>query len=167
MMTLMPDDLHERDILLWSEYQVSLLRRVAAGEQVNGVDWDHVIEEIADVGGSQLTAVHSLLRQAMIHLVKLHLSPRDTAREHWRGEIEAFIDAADDRYLLSMAQRIDLDGVWTRARGRVAKSFPNDPEVTGLPRPCPWTLDDLLAGDIDALLAALANAHLANPAGTP
>lgn len=46
----MPDDLYERDILIWSEQQADLLRRVARGERVNGVDWAHVAEEIEDVG---------------------------------------------------------------------------------------------------------------------
>ena len=39
-------DLYEHDILLWSEQQAELLRRLARGERVNGVDWAHVVEEI-------------------------------------------------------------------------------------------------------------------------
>jgi hypothetical protein len=40
----MPDDLYERDILVWSEKQAALLRRLARGEGLNeAVDWDHVI----------------------------------------------------------------------------------------------------------------------------
>ena len=158
----MSDDLYEHDLLLWSEHQAGLLRRVAAGERVNGIDWDHVIEEIADVGGAQLTAVHSLLRQVMIHLIKLHLSPRDTARAHWHDEIEAFIGAAEDRYVPSMAQRLDLDRIWTRAKARVAKSFPSDPLVAALPAQCPWTVQALLADSHDTLLSTLAK-----PTGTP
>lgn len=44
-------DLYGEDILLWSKHQTGLLRRMAAGEQVNDqVDWEHVIEEIAEAG---------------------------------------------------------------------------------------------------------------------
>jgi hypothetical protein len=32
----MPDDLYDRDVLAWSEYQADLLRRLARGERVNG-----------------------------------------------------------------------------------------------------------------------------------
>ena len=46
----MPDDLDDREAPAWSEHQASLLRRVARGERVNEVDWEHVIEEIEDVG---------------------------------------------------------------------------------------------------------------------
>ena len=56
----MPDDLYDRDILAWSEHQSVLLRRVANGERLNDVDWDHVVEEIEDVGLSELNAVRSI-----------------------------------------------------------------------------------------------------------
>ena len=40
-------DLYGEDILLWSERQGDLLRRLAAGESVSDqVDWPHVVEEI-------------------------------------------------------------------------------------------------------------------------
>jgi hypothetical protein len=59
----MSDDLYEHDILAWSTRQADLLRRLARGERVNGIDWDHVAEEIEDVGLSELNAVCSYLRQ--------------------------------------------------------------------------------------------------------
>jgi hypothetical protein len=46
----MPDDLYGRDIFAWSEHQADLLRRVARGERVIEVDWDHVIKEVEDAG---------------------------------------------------------------------------------------------------------------------
>lgn len=55
----MPDDLYDRDTLARSEHEPNLLRRVARGERVNEVDWEHVIEEIEDVGLSQRNAVQS------------------------------------------------------------------------------------------------------------
>src|SRR4030081_2972905 len=90
----MPDDLYDRDVLAWSERQAALLRRVARGERVNDVDWDHVVEEIEDVGISELNAVHSYLRQMLAHLLKLHGWPDSDACEHWRNEVATFqVDA--------------------------------------------------------------------------
>ena len=86
----MPDDLYERDALAWSIQQATLLRRLAAGERVNDIDWDHVVEEIEDVGISELNAVHSDLYQMLVHLLKLHGWPGLSAGNHWRGEIVAF-----------------------------------------------------------------------------
>jgi hypothetical protein len=147
----MSDDLYERDILDWSERQADLLRRVANGERRNDVDWPHVIEEIADVGSSELNSVRGYLRQAIIHLFKIHLTPDDLARDHWLMELDAFLDDAADRFSPSMRQRIDLDAIFAKDRARVLRRVPGQT----LPAACPWTLDDLLAGDTDALLAAL------------
>ena len=43
----MPNDLYGRDVLACSEQQADLLRRLAREEQVSGVGWEHVIDEIA------------------------------------------------------------------------------------------------------------------------
>jgi len=103
----MPDDLYDRDILAWSRHQADLLRRVARGERVNEVDWEHVVEEIEDVGLSHLNAVQSYLRLMLVHLLKVHCWPGSPATGHWRGEIMSFqagcsaalrpLDASEDR----------------------------------------------------------------------
>lgn len=151
----MRDDLYDHDILTWSERQADLLRRLARGERVNDVDWPHVIEEIADVGISELNAVRSLTGQMMIHLIKIHLFPTDTARMHWHQELDAFIDGVKDRYAMSMRQRIDVQPVWDRAKQRMLKYHADKEAIAALPAACPWTIDELLAGDHDALLAGL------------
>jgi hypothetical protein len=90
----MPNDLYDRDVVAWSEHQAALLRRVARGERVNDIDWDHVVEEIEDVGNSQLNAVHSYLRQLLAHLLKLSGWPGSDACQHWRNEVATFqVDA--------------------------------------------------------------------------
>ena len=156
----MPGDLYERDLLLWSEHQAGLLRRVANGERVNGVDWSNIAEEIEDVGSGILNAVRGLLRQAMVHLLKAHLFPGDTARGHWLIEADTFLADAGDRFAPSMRQRIDLDTIWRRIRATTARNA--GPSLAALPAQCPWTIDDLLAAEADALLSTLAK-----PMGTP
>ena len=69
----MPNDLYCRDALAWAEQQATLLHRLAAGERLNeAVDWPNVIDEVQDVGLSELRACQSLLQQATTHLLKLH-----------------------------------------------------------------------------------------------
>src|SRR5579864_7350118 len=86
----MPDDLYDRDALAWSERQAALLRRVARGERVTNVDWDHVVEEIEDVGRSELNTVHSYLRQMLAHRLQFHGWPDSDAVQHWRNEVATF-----------------------------------------------------------------------------
>ena len=50
----MPDSLYERDALAWSDQQAELLRSVAGGGGHGSVDWANVIEEVQDVGRSEL-----------------------------------------------------------------------------------------------------------------
>ena len=116
----MPDDLYDRDILAWSQHQADLLRRVARGERVNEVDWEHVVEEIEDVGLSQLNAVQSYLRLMLVHLLKVHGWPESPSVGHWRGEIVSFQADAAQRFTPSMRQKIDPDRLYRLAREQVS-----------------------------------------------
>ena len=70
------NDLYEDDVLLWSEQQAALLRRLAAGERVNEqIDWENVIDEVESVGLEQLYAVESSLVQALVHMLKAEAWP--------------------------------------------------------------------------------------------
>ncbi len=157
----MPDDLYDRDALAWSERQAGLLRRVARGERVNDVDWDHVVEEIEDVGLSELHAVESYLEQLLIHLLKLRSWPELGATSHWRGEIVTFQAGAARRFAPSMRQRIDLEGIYATAGQHVEPlRYGGHPALTP-PVVCPMTLDQLLRSPRADLEAAFSS----QPAG--
>ena len=152
----MPDSLYDRDALAWSEQQADLLRRLAAGERVNdAVDWPNVIEELQDVGLSELHGCESFLRQALVHLLRLHGWPTARAVAHWRGETVVFLAEARDRFSPSMRQRISLDKLYRQA----VKSIRAESEARArtLLEDCPFSLDELLIEDADvvALVAKL------------
>ena len=141
----MADNLYDVDALAWSERQAALLRRVARGERVNDVDWDHVVEEIEDVGLSELHAVQSYLEQLLVHLLKLRGWPDLGACHHWRGEIVAFQAGAVRRFAPSMRQRIGLDGLYGIAvRQTELPRYGGHKAPAPLPA-CPVTLDQLLS----------------------
>jgi len=156
----MPDGLYERDALAWAERQVDLLRRLAAGERLNeAIDWPNVIEEVQDVGLSELRSCKSLLRQALVHLLKLHAWPGSMAAAHWPGEAVGFIADARDRFTPSMRQRIILTEVYRTALVQVRTEADNVGEPRPLPEACPFALDDLLGPNVDirALVAKIGN----------
>jgi hypothetical protein len=143
--------------LAWAEQQTELLRRVAAGERVNElVDWPHVIEEVQDVGLSELQACRSLLRQALVHLLKLYVWPDGLDVPHWRGEVATFLTDAQDCFTPSMRQRIDVPGIYADALYRL-RSEMGPSEQPLLPEDCPFTLDDLVAPrpDVTGLLVRI------------
>ena len=79
-------DLYDDDIVLWSERQAALLRRVAAGERVNNeVDWGNVAEEIEAVGRTERRACESHLVQALLHDLKAEAWPLSREVPHWRA----------------------------------------------------------------------------------
>jgi hypothetical protein len=138
-------DLYENDILLWSEQQAALLRRLAAGERVNDlVDWPNLIAEVESVGNEQLHAVRSLLRQALIHMLKAEAWPLSRDAPHWRAEAIRFRADAADRFAPSMRQRIDVARLYREAR-RALPSMLDDVPPQPVPQTCPVTLDELLA----------------------
>ena len=155
----MPDGLYEHDALAWADHQAALLRRLAAGEGVNeAVDWPHVIEEVQDVGLSELRACQSLLEQALTHLLKLHAMPDSPSAKHWRDEVRAFRHDVQRRFTPSMRQRVGLDDLYDKAAGRAQAAIEdNGVPLQPLPEACPFTLDDFLAGgpDVPALVARL------------
>jgi hypothetical protein len=151
----MSDDLHELDILSWSRQQARLLRRLARGEQVNGVDWDHVVEEIEDVGLSELNAVRSYLRQMLVHLLKVHGWPDSPAVDHWRGEIGSFQADATQRFAPSMRRRIDLAKLYGSALGQLKGINFDGVSPRPWPATCPYTLSELLKEERVALEARL------------
>jgi Domain of unknown function DUF29 len=156
----MPGDLYEIDVLSWSERQAALLRRLAVGEKVNAeIDWPHVIEELEDVGQSELRAVRSLLARALEHLLKMHGWPSGS-REQWRSEALSFLIDARRSWTPSMGGRISLDEIYEETVA-VTRARTVDAQPPGsLPDHCPFSLDELIVArprvpDLDELLAKL------------
>ncbi len=138
---------YDSDILSWSEHQSALLRRLARGEQVNAqIDWENVAEEIESVGRDQLHAVHSLLRQALIHMLKADAWPESRDAPVWRADAINFRTQAADRFAPSMRQRINLARIYQQARRAVPATIDGMAPLP-LPPGCPFTLDALLAED--------------------
>jgi len=154
----MPDGLYEHDALAWADRQADLLRRLAAGERVNdAVDWPNVIEELQDVGLSELRSCQSLLLQAMTHLLKLHAWPGSRSAAHWRGEAGVFLDDAEQRFTPSMRQRVGLEALYAKALRRAREASDDAGAPQPLPDACPYGIDELLAGDLSVLRDKLGN----------
>jgi hypothetical protein len=155
--TDMPDDLYDRDALAWSEHQASLLRRVTRGERVNEVDWEHVIEEIEDVGLSQLHAVESYLELIFVHLLKIRTWPDSDAVNPWRAEFISFQSNALRRFAPSMRQRLDSATAY-RSAVRQVTLLNGGERPDWWPAESPLTIEELLNEDCVALEQRLAAA---------
>jgi hypothetical protein len=131
---------YETDIVTWADEQAQALRARSA----NRLDWDHLAEEIEDVGRSETEAVISLLTNAMCHKLRLVVFPDHDAANHWQHEIRAWLARVAKRHRASM--HIDIADVYAIACLDAA-AYLAGAGVTAyaLPSVCPWTLDELIA----------------------
>jgi hypothetical protein len=155
MILRMPDELYDRDALAWSEHQADLLRRLARGERVNDVDWTHVVEEIEDVGLSELHAVESYLDLMLVHLLKVRGWPNRQSVQHWRMEVASLQQNAARRFAPSMRQRIDVAKLYSGALEQLDGAKYDDIAPCLWPVACPFTLDLLLTERRNVLEAIL------------
>src|SRR3954453_7245000 len=135
-------DTYDTDILAWSEQQADALRR----RSTNSLDWDNLAEEIADLGLSQLHAVMSHLRLALLHDLKAEAWPLSRDVDHWRAEARLHRDEARERYTPSMARRIDTGKLYRQAR-RAMPATIDGLQPLPVPDTCPVTLEEMLAED--------------------
>lgn len=141
-------DLYDTDIVLWSEQQADLLRRLASRVRPNdsALDWEHIIEEIEDVGGSAIRSVRSLLLQTLLHELKAAAWPNSSSVEHWRSEARSLRAQAALNFVPSMRQRIDLAQIYDRARRAMPDAMDGQPPLPVAPV-YETTLDELLGDD--------------------
>ena len=84
-MTVVTDEL---DFLDWIQKQSALLRAGRLGE----LDLEQVAEELEGMGKEQKLALQSLMRQILMHLLKLQLSPAYAPRVKCTEEVIEFRD---------------------------------------------------------------------------
>ncbi len=137
---------YDTDILSWSQQQAALLRRRAAGELANdaALDWENIAEEIESVGRSQLSAVRSLLIQAMAHDLKAAAWPQCRDVPHWRAEARRFRLDAAEAFAPSMRQKLDIADLYAKALQVLPDTIDGQSPLP-VPPICPVTLDALLS----------------------
>lgn len=144
--------LYEQDFYAWTQDQAGTLRHLAETRPNLPVDFDHLIEEVEDLGRSLRHTVRSQLRRILEHCLKLRWSPATEPRHGWilgigqaRTEIE---DLLTPTLRQDLAQ--SLPGLYAQARRETMRAlllYGESDAANALPDACPWTLDELLAPD--------------------
>ncbi|ESR25987.1 DUF29 domain-containing protein [Lutibaculum baratangense] len=146
-------DEQDGDFVAWTERQSRILRGIPGG--TIGLDTERLAEEVADLGRSEIRETSSLLRQVLVHLIKLAAEPDAEAAAHWLDEVLAFQGDAVLACSPGIRKRIDLPTIWRLACNGARRSLEDRGiVVTGLPEACPFTLDELLEVEFDPRAAA-------------
>jgi hypothetical protein len=141
-------DRYDSDFYEWTREQAALLRGLANADP--RLDVDNLAEEIEDMGRAEILKVSSLLRQTLVHLLKMAIDPDNRAASHWFGETIAFQADAVLTITPGLKQRIELENVWRVACNGASKLLEQQSvDVPQLPAVCPFTLDDLLDETFD------------------
>lgn len=141
--------LYKDDFFAWTQDQAAALRRLAELRPNDELDFEHLIEEVEDLGGSQRRAVRSQVRRILEHLLKLEHSPAVDPRAGWcESIIDARIELED---ALTPTLRHDLIAslpeLYEQAR-RAAQDrlrlHGEEAAADALPSMCPYSFDQFL-----------------------
>jgi hypothetical protein len=155
--------LYDEDIMAWSEQQADALRRLVNRRDLpNELDLENVIEEVEDVGRSQLAAVESHLENILSHLAKAAVDPTSAALRHWRTEVVSWRRRLKRQITTSMRGKIDMDELWRGALQEAEAALDEYDrqdarrllQRVAAQRPCPVTIDELCSSEFDFLAIA-------------
>ncbi|GIX43106.1 MAG: hypothetical protein KatS3mg129_2839 [Leptospiraceae bacterium] len=149
--------LYERDFPLWVEKNLQLLKE----KRYEEVDWEHLLEEIEDMGLRHLESCISHLAVILEHLYKwdhyreLTQSGSDLGGKGWiksiknaRNEIEVLFE---DYPSLREKLPKEMDKAWRRARVRLVKSLSlmgKEMELKDFPEKCPYSYEEAMTREI-------------------
>ncbi|ELR98672.1 DUF29 domain-containing protein [Gloeocapsa sp. PCC 73106] len=132
--------IYETDYLQWVEAMITLLKN----RQLSLLDYEHLIEELEELGRREKSTVKSLLLQIIIHLLLLEYweSEKENNQNHWSAEIITFRVQLEDKLTTNLENYLgaELEQIYANARLIAQKKT----GINYLPEKCPYTLVELL-----------------------
>ncbi|MFM6059958.1 MAG: DUF29 domain-containing protein, partial [Microcystis aeruginosa] len=129
---------YDCDLILWARDTAQLLRE----QRWDAIDWEHLIEEIEDLGKSERSAIGSQMERILLHLLKWQYQPQRHS-DSWldsindgRSQIRRKLE--DSPSLRSYPLEI-LEKEYTRARREAARQ--THLEIDLFPKLCPYLIE--------------------------
>jgi hypothetical protein len=134
-------NLYEADYLQWIETTVEKLRQ----RDYAAVDWENLIEEIADMGRSERRGLRSNLIVVLLHLLKWQYQPQMRSGS-WKGSIVEHRQRIRDDLVDSPSLKPYLEEVFAKSYSDAVERASAE---TGLPAgtfpaECPYTAAQIL-----------------------
>jgi hypothetical protein len=145
-----PALLYEADFYAWAVDQAGALRQLQAMRPSLPLDFEHLIEEVEDLGDSRLRAARSQLVRLLQHLLKLEHSPADRPRRQRLNSVDDARRELRDAMTATIRKAVEpqMAELYDDARiaaGRELRDHAEAAAAAALPQTCPYTLDQLLA----------------------
>jgi uncharacterized protein DUF29 len=136
----MRSPLYDQDFVAWTEEQAALLR----GNDLSGIDREHLAEEIESVGASERREMRHRLARLLQHLLKWTYQPDHRSRS-WSATIhvqrDELVALLDD----SPSLRATLPDVLPRAYELGRRWALDETGLLALPDSCPWTAEQVIS----------------------
>ncbi|MGA7954516.1 MAG: DUF29 domain-containing protein [Gloeobacterales cyanobacterium] len=133
---------YDTDLLAWANHTAHLLRE----QRWEEVDWEHLIEEVEDLGKSERSAIGSQMERVMLHLLKWEYQSQRRS-DSWldsindgRSQIRRKLE--DSPSLKNYPDQI-LDKEYGRACREAARQIGLD--IATFPVTCPYSTDQVLS----------------------
>jgi len=144
---------HDTDFVSWAFEQAERLRSLPDLNNA-GLDVENLAEEIEDLGRNEINKLHSLMRQAMSHLIKIAVDPDSPSRRHWQQEVSGFVLPIRRVWSPGYRQRIDMQEIWGDAKEEASNALAAyDVSMPALPETCPYALDLFVDRGFDTVAA--------------
>ena len=132
---------YDRDLSLWAKDTAQLLRERCW----DAIDWEHLIEEVEDLGKSERSAIGSQMERIMVHLLKWQYQPQRRS-DSWldsindgRSQIRRKLE--DSPSLRNYPEQV-LAKEYTRARREAARQ--TGLEISIFPELCPYGIEQVI-----------------------
>ncbi len=145
----MSESLYEHDFYAWTQQQADALRLRLT--RANEVDWDHVAEEIEDMGAQQRRASETFTMRIIEHLIKLHCTASVDPVRHWKQEIDNFRLEVKQRQTptIERALRDQLETLHVDGARRAAKAFRRHEPGSKIDPTLRWTWEEITGEGAD------------------
>ena len=134
------EQLYEEEYDCWLTETIELLKN----RQLDQLDYEHLIEELATLGRSEKTAVKSLSLQIIIQLLlyQFWTTQRERNSNHWTAEMITFRVQLEDKLTTNLSKflELELDNIYENARLIAEKKT----GLKNLPIICPYSLRQIL-----------------------
>lgn len=127
--------LYNSDYHKWLEITIEQLR----SNHFSELDLENLIEELLAMGKTEIRTANSLIKQLIIHRLKLDKLPNLESRKHWQKEINNFQEQLEDLLSSYLKEKINLEKIYSRAKKEILLDY-----AIELPQECPYSLAELL-----------------------
>jgi hypothetical protein len=137
-------ELYREDFYVWAQRQAALLR----ARRFEDLDLEHLVEEVAELGDTKLSAVLNNARVVMEHLLKLQHSPATDPRNGWRATVREHRNRVEIDLTPRLRQILqeEMPRIYEIARKTAAESMQDHGEpaaADALPETCPYTFEQI------------------------